>query len=221
MPEPQPQHDEQGGEQHEPRRDAPYVSRGAHKLAAALDAFGIDPAGRACADLGCSTGGFTDCLLRRGAARVFAVDTAYGELAWSLRNDPRVTVMERTNALHADPPAGADVTLAAIDLGWTKLERAVPAAARWLPKGGEIVALIKPQYEAPQPAGRKKPRGPRTIADEQSREIAHECVETLRAEGFDAADPIQSPVRGGARRKGASGAGNLEWLTLVRVPPTA
>jgi len=198
-----------------------YASRGAHKLAAALDAFGIDPAGRACADLGCSTGGFTDCLLRRGAARVYAVDTAYGQLAWALRNDPRVFVMERTNALHADPPAAAGVTLVAIDMGWTKLARAVPAAARWLPLGGDIAALIKPQYEAPRTTERGRAKGARTIPDDRSASIARACVDALRDSGFDAADPIPSPVRGGARRKGASGGGNLEWLTVVRVTPRA
>lgn len=198
-------------------REPEYVSRGGHKLAAALDAFGVDPAGRACADLGCSTGGFTDCLLRRGASAVYAVDTAYGELAWTLRNDPRVTVMERTNALHADPPDGAGVTLVAIDLGWTPMSKALPAAARWLDRGGEIVALLKPQYEDPISPAAPRAAGARTLDDQRSERVARDRVATLRAEGWDVADPIASPVRGGARRKGGKGAGNIEWLTLVRI----
>jgi 23S rRNA (cytidine1920-2'-O)/16S rRNA (cytidine1409-2'-O)-methyltransferase len=117
--------------------DNPFVSRGGLKLRHALGEFGIDPAGLTCADLGCSTGGFTDCLLRAGAARVYAVDTAYGELAWSVRTDPRVRVMERTNALHAEPPEGG-VDLVVIDLGWTKQALAVPAALRWLKPGGGL-----------------------------------------------------------------------------------
>lgn len=131
--------------------DRPYASRGGLKLRAALDAFHLNPTGWWCADLGCSTGGFTDCLLRAGAERVAAVDTAYGELAWTLRNDPRVIVMERTNALHASPPetfaqrGGAD--LVTLDLSWTRQELAVPAAARWVRPGGTIVTLIKPHYE--------------------------------------------------------------------------
>lgn len=117
----------------------PYVSRGGLKLRHALEVFGVDPAGWWCADLGCSTGGFTDCLLQAGAARVYAVDTAYGELAWRLRQDERVAVMERTNALHAEVPADVaergGVDLVVIDLGWTVQSRAIPAALRWVVPG--------------------------------------------------------------------------------------
>ena len=124
----------------------PYVSRGGWKLAAALEAFGIDPAGWVCADLGSNVGGFVDCLLQHGAARVYALDTGYGQLAWTLRNDPRVVVRERTNALHFDPwrelrgdPTGEragdpfeGARLVTIDLAWTRQAHAVPAALRWL-----------------------------------------------------------------------------------------
>jgi 23S rRNA (cytidine1920-2'-O)/16S rRNA (cytidine1409-2'-O)-methyltransferase len=101
------------------------------KLQAALDTFSLPVEQRICADLGCNVGGFTDCLLKRGAQRVYAVDTAYGQLAWTLRNDPRVTVLERTNALHfdpatLDPPPACD--LVTIDLGWTRQSLAVPAS---------------------------------------------------------------------------------------------
>ncbi|MEM0984365.1 MAG: SAM-dependent methyltransferase [Planctomycetota bacterium] len=194
----------------------PYVSRGGLKLAAALDSIGIDPSGLVCADLGCSTGGYTDCLLQRGATRVYAVDTAYGELAWKLRNDSRVVVMERTNALHADVPDDDTVSLVALDLGWTKLSKAVPAAARWLTKGGVILPLIKPQYERPQEGGRNADR--RTLTDEETETISFACVEDLREMGYDAADPVACPIRGGAKKKGGKGGGNLEWLTVIRVP---
>jgi len=111
----------------------PYVSRGGLKLAHALDAFELSVEGFTCADLGCSTGGFTDVLLRRGAARVVAVDTGYGVLDYRLRTDPRVRVMERTNAIHASPPEGVGrVDVVVIDAGWTPQRLVLPAAVRWL-----------------------------------------------------------------------------------------
>src|ERR1041384_1734333 len=106
-----------------------YVSRGGLKLAGALDAFNVDVKGWICADLGCNVGGFTDCLLQRGAAKVYAVDTGYGAFAWKLRNDPRVVVMERTNTLYLQPPA-VGIDLVVIDLGWTRQIHAIPAALR-------------------------------------------------------------------------------------------
>lgn len=124
-----------------------WASRGALKLDAALVRFGIDPAGRTCADLGCSTGGFTDVLLRRGAARVHAVDTGYGVLAWRLRSDPRVVVHERTNALSVALPEPCGLVV--VDVGWTRQERIVPRALGLLGPGGEVVSLLKPHYEAP------------------------------------------------------------------------
>ena len=123
----------------------PFASRAGWKLDAALSAFWIDPAGLLCADLGCNVGGFTDCLLRRGARGVYAVDTGYGALAWTLRQDDRVTVMERTNALHLDPPAQVD--LVTVDVAWTPQRLIVPAAKAWLAPGGQIISLIKPHYE--------------------------------------------------------------------------
>src|SRR6185295_13774631 len=101
------------------------------KLAHALAEFHLDVRALACADFGCNVGGFTDCLLRAGATSVIAVDTGYGMLAWTLRNDPRVTVMERTNALHASPPDDP-VDLVAVDMGWTPQRHAIPAAIRWI-----------------------------------------------------------------------------------------
>ena len=111
----------------EPER---FASRAGLKLAAALEAFGLSVSNAVCADFGCNVGGFTECLLRRGAVKVYALDTGYGELAWPLRKDPRVVVMERTNALYC--PVAAAVDLVTIDVAWTPQELAVPAAARWL-----------------------------------------------------------------------------------------
>jgi len=123
-----------------------YVSRAGHKLAAALAAFHIDVTGLTCADLGSSTGGFVDCLLQHGAARVFAVERGYGVLDFKLRRDPRVVVMERTNALTLTLPQ--QVQLVTIDAGWTRQRLILPAAARLLTPDGHIISLVKPHYEA-------------------------------------------------------------------------
>jgi 23S rRNA (cytidine1920-2'-O)/16S rRNA (cytidine1409-2'-O)-methyltransferase len=128
--------------------DHPYVSRGGVKLAGALDAFKVDPKNRTCLDLGASTGGFTDCLLMRGATKVVAVDVGYGQLAHKLRVDPRVVVMERTNArtLTADQIGGA-VDLTVVDASFIGLALLLDAIAACTKVGGEIVALVKPQFE--------------------------------------------------------------------------
>ena len=125
----------------------PFVSRAGLKLDHALREFQLDVTGFVCADFGCNVGGFTDCLLQRGAAKVFAIDTGYGALAWTLRNDARVVVMERTNALHAPPPQDVLVDLVVIDLAWTPQRLAIPAALRWLKPDARIVTLVKPHYE--------------------------------------------------------------------------
>lgn len=128
--------------------DHPYVSRGGVKLAGALDRFGLEVGGRRCLDLGASTGGFTDCLLQRGAERVVAVDVGYGQLAHKLRNDPRVIVMERTNArsLTADAIEGP-VDLTVVDASFIGLAKLLPAIASCTRDGGDLVALVKPQFE--------------------------------------------------------------------------
>ena len=123
-----------------------FVSRGGYKLDHAMDAFELSAAGLICADLGCSTGGFTDCLLQRGAAKVYAIDTAYGVLDWKLRKHGRVVVMERTNAMHATLPEPA--ALIAIDAAWTRQCHILPAARRMLAPDGTVVSLVKPHYEA-------------------------------------------------------------------------
>ncbi len=123
-----------------------YVSRGGEKLAAALDAFGVDPAGRSCLDVGASTGGFTDVLLQRGASSVIAVDVGYGQLAWSIRQNPRVHVLERVNIRDLDRlPVPAD--LATIDVSFISLRVVVPRVQRLLSPPGDVIALVKPQFE--------------------------------------------------------------------------
>lgn len=193
--------------------EARFVSRGGLKLQAALDAFDIDPTGWTCVDLGCSTGGFTDCLLQAGAAKVYAVDTGYGVLDWKLRNEPRVVVMERSNALHTDPPEeliNAGLTrLAVIDLGWTRQEHALKAATRWLASDGMIVTLIKPHYE--QQGAQRSKRG--VLDDEQAEHIVELVCTQIRNMGFEIAGLIESPIRGG---KGKT-SGNREWLAMVRL----
>ncbi|MEM9071254.1 MAG: TlyA family RNA methyltransferase [Myxococcota bacterium] len=131
----------------EVRGDAlPYVSRGGLKLEGALDAFGYDPAGKVCADFGASTGGFTDCLLQRHAAKVYAIDVGYGQLATKLRNDERVVVMERTNARHLKVLPEA-IELVVIDASFIGLGKLLPAATRVLDDAGEVIAMVKPQFE--------------------------------------------------------------------------
>ena len=125
----------------------PYVSRAGTKLEAALDAFDLDVSRWIVADVGASTGGFTDCLLQRGAARVYAIDVGYGQLAWKLQQDARVVVMDRTNARHVQELA-EPVSLVTIDASFISLKRLLPVVTGWLEKGGQIVALIKPQFEA-------------------------------------------------------------------------
>jgi 23S rRNA (cytidine1920-2'-O)/16S rRNA (cytidine1409-2'-O)-methyltransferase len=131
--------------------DHPYVSRGGVKLAGSLDAFEYDPAGKTVADFGASTGGFTDCLLQRGAAKVFAIDVGYGQLHNKLRQDDRVVVMERTNARHlkaGDLPEALDLVV--IDASFIGLEKLLPAARALLRTGGEVLALVKPQFQVGQ-----------------------------------------------------------------------
>ncbi len=124
-----------------------YVSRGGEKLEAALHTFGLDVTGLVAADVGASTGGFTDCLLQHGAARVYAIDVGYGQLDYRLRTDPRVVVMERTNARYLEA-LPEPVDLVTIDVSFISLTLILPAALRWIKAGGSIIALIKPQFEA-------------------------------------------------------------------------
>lgn len=194
----------------------PFVSRGGLKLRHALDAFALDVTGLTCADFGCSTGGFTDCLLKAGAARVYAIDTAYGELAWTLRKDSRVTVMERTNALHAELPKGlSGVDLVVADAGWTTQKRLAPAFLRWMSPNAQTsrarcISLIKPHYEAHAREPKNFPKGGvLTLADAQ-RYCAHACDDLCQS-GLVVLALAVSPITGGKH----SSTGNTEFLALI------
>jgi 23S rRNA (cytidine1920-2'-O)/16S rRNA (cytidine1409-2'-O)-methyltransferase len=193
----------------DPPPDAPLVSRAGAKLAHALDAFALDVSGLVCADFGCNVGGFTDCLLRRGAAMVHAVDTGYGALAWRLRTDPRVVVRERTNALHADPPAGG-VDFVAIDLGWTPQRHAIPAALRWLRPGGRLVTLVKPHYEAAADGAAPRRGG---LARDEADAIVERLIAAMPALGARPLGRTESPITG--RKSARKGAGNREFLVVL------
>ena len=184
-----------------------YVSRGGRKLAAALDAFGIDPAGCVCADFGANVGGFTDCLLQRGAEKVYAIDTGYGELAWRLRRDPRVVVMERTNALHCEVAEATDLVVA--DMAWTPQRLILPAVMAWLKAGGSVLSLLKCHYEAAKASPRRKGAKGKPLNDAQAAAICRTVCEQVIADGMDVRATVRSPLRG----KG----GNVEyWLWAVK-----
>jgi 23S rRNA (cytidine1920-2'-O)/16S rRNA (cytidine1409-2'-O)-methyltransferase len=158
----------------------PFVSRGGVKLANALDALGVPVEGRSALDVGASTGGFTDCLLQRGAERVVAVDVAYGELHWSLREDPRVTVLERVNARHPlELPFAAD--LGVVDVSFISLTKVLPAVLAALAPGHDLLAMVKPQFEV----GRERLGKSGVVRDAQARREAIAAVaaaaETLGA----------------------------------------
>ncbi len=180
---------------------ARYVSRAGAKLAFALDQFDVDPRDLVCADLGSNVGGFVDCLLRRGAAKVYSVDTSHGTLDWSLRNDCRVVVMERTNALHL--VLEECVRLITVDVGWTRQQLVLPRAVDALEADGVIVSLIKPHYEAEATALR---RG--VLPDDAVEPTVRSVVERLGELGIRVAATVESPLRGDG--------GNREFLALAR-----
>lgn len=193
-----------------------YVSRGGVKLRAALDAFQIDPTRFVCADLGCSVGGFTDCLLQAGALKVHSVDTAYGQLAYTLRRDERVTVHERSNALHTEPAEPVDLVV--IDLGWTPQSLAIPTALKWLKPddqgGGSIITLIKPHYELED--GEKDLLTNGVLSDEDGERIANRTAERLPGLGVEVKGMVISPLRGSPKKNKPEGVGNHEWLLLAK-----
>jgi 23S rRNA (cytidine1920-2'-O)/16S rRNA (cytidine1409-2'-O)-methyltransferase len=187
------------------QQDHPWVGRGALKLLGVLDPLGIDVTGRTCADLGASTGGFTEVLLERGAARVFAIDVGRGQLAWKLRTDPRVVNMEGVNARHLDG-LPEPVSLLVGDLSFISLAKILPAVAKLLAPGGEAVVLVKPQFEAGREAVRK---GGRVDPEDRARAILQVRRDAQEA-GFVVLGGIDSPLPG-AR------AGNVEhFLHLSR-----
>jgi 23S rRNA (cytidine1920-2'-O)/16S rRNA (cytidine1409-2'-O)-methyltransferase len=178
-----------------------FVSRAGQKLDHALSEFAIDVRGRVCADLGSNTGGFVDCLLQRGAPKVYAIDTGYGALEWKLRKDPRVVVMERTNAMHVELPERVDVVT--IDVAWTKQKHILPAARRMLKDDGVAVTLIKPHYEASPATLRKGVLPPEMVAS-----VVSEVEADVRSAGFELIAITTSPIKGGQ--------GNVEMLARLK-----
>ena len=181
-----------------------YVSRGGEKLAAALDAFAIDPRGRHCLDVGASTGGFTDVLLQRGAERVIAVDVGYGQLAWKLRQDPRVIVLERVNIRRLDQlPTSAD--LAVIDVSFISLRLVLPRVRDLLSPPGDVIALVKPQFEVGKGAVGK---GGVVRDPEQHQRVLNAITDFARELGYVVAGQLPSPILGAK--------GNREFFLYLR-----
>lgn len=185
----------------------PYVSRGGVKLAAALDHFGIDPSSRVCLDVGASTGGFTDCLLQRGAARVYAVDVGHGQLDAKLRADPRVVVREKVNARALSAAQVPEpVAIAVADVSFISLRLILPALVPLVERGGVVIVLVKPQFEA----GRAEvPRGGVVRSEATRRRVVAEIEEAGRGLGLTVLGGLPSPIQG-AR-------GNAEFLLGFRV----
>jgi 23S rRNA (cytidine1920-2'-O)/16S rRNA (cytidine1409-2'-O)-methyltransferase len=186
-----------------------YVSRGGYKLEAALDAFHIPSAGLICADLGASTGGFTDCLLQRGAARVHAVDVGKGQLDWKLRQDSRVAIHDELNARHLTAAdIGEEIDLVTIDVSFISLTKVLPAAVGILKTAGTLVALIKPQFEA----GKKFVKKGGVVRDSQVHESVKQHIQEFATAtlGLVPLGIVESPLLGPA--------GNKEFLIVLRKP---
>jgi len=188
-----------------------FVSRGGEKLQAAIENWKLKIENLTCLDVGSSTGGFVDCLLQNGAKKVYALDTSYGELAWKLRNDPKVVVMERTNVLFPDTwkvgfvPKDAfsfQVDLITIDAGWTKLELVLPVVKKFLKPDGMIIALLKPHYEA-----NRKDLIKGVLPPEIAEHVKEKVLLEIRNLKFEILKEMDSPILGGA--------GNREYLLLL------
>lgn len=186
----------------------PYVSRGGVKLAGALDCFKLDPRGWHCLDVGASTGGFTDCLLQRGAAQVTALDVGYGQLAWRLRNDPRVILHERLNARNLPPQvAPGPFELIVADVSFISLTLVLGPLAGRLGPGGRLLCLVKPQFEAGRQAVGRGGVVRDPVAREQAVDKVAACLSGL---GLDLLGRYESPIKGPA--------GNREYFLLARAP---
>lgn len=184
----------------------PYVSRGGYKLEKAIKTFNIQLAGKTCMDIGASTGGFTDCMLQNGAAKVYAIDVGYGQFAWKLRIDPRVVSMERTNIRYVKPEDLQELCdFASIDVSFISLTKVLPAVKALLKESGEIIALIKPQFEA----GREKV-GKKGVVREKSthKEVINNVVSYAMQEKFSIIGLDYSPIKGPE--------GNIEYLIYLK-----
>jgi 23S rRNA (cytidine1920-2'-O)/16S rRNA (cytidine1409-2'-O)-methyltransferase len=180
-----------------------FVSRGGDKLAAALDTFPIDVSGRICADVGASTGGFTDCLLQYGAERIYAIDVGYGQIAYPLRQDARVIVMERTNARYIEA-LPKPVDLVVVDASFISLKLLLPAIRKWLTSNADVIPLIKPQFEA----GQQDVGKGGVVKDARVHErVLREVLTFAQSDGFAVRGLIRSPLKGPA--------GNVEFLAWL------
>ena len=180
----------------------PYVSRGGLKLEKALRDFGVDPTGFVCSDSGASTGGFTDCLLQQGASKVFAIDVGYGQLDWKIRSDPRVVVMERTNVRYVTPEQlGEPLDLSVVDVSFISLKIVLPVIKTFLKPTGQVLCLIKPQFEA----GKEKVGKKGVVREpETHKEVLDDFVALTKEIGFTILGLTFSPVKGPE--------GNIEFL---------
>jgi 23S rRNA (cytidine1920-2'-O)/16S rRNA (cytidine1409-2'-O)-methyltransferase len=190
------------------QRRLPFVSRGGFKLAAALDQFQVSVAGAICADVGASTGGFTDCLLQRGAACVYAIDVGYGQLAWKLRQDERVVVMERTNARYLES-LPEPIGIVTIDVSFISLRLLFPSIVGWLVSGADVIPLIKPQFESEREHVGKGGvvRDPAVHSWVLEKVAGYATTHGLAVRGL-----IRSPITGPA--------GNVEFLMHLRHEPS-
>lgn len=190
--------------------EMPYVSRGGFKLAKAMKVFPVDLNGRVCMDIGASTGGFTDCMLQKGAAKVYAVDVGYGQLDWKLRNDPRVICMEKMNFRYMKPEDlgnGEKPSFASVDVSFISLSKILPAALQIVESGGEMVCLIKPQFEA----GREKVGKKGVVRDPKTHvEVIENVMAMASGLSFEILGLDYSPIRGPE--------GNIEYLLYLKTP---
>ena len=187
----------------------PYVSRGGLKLEKALRNFGVAPTGYVCSDSGASTGGFTDCLLQQGASKVFAIDVGYGQLAWKIRNDPRVVVMERTNIRYVTPEdLGEPLDLSVIDVSFISLGLVLPVVKTLLKPTGQVLCLIKPQFEA----GKDKVGKKGVVRDPAvHEEVLQNFISLAKSLDFTIRNLTFSPVKGPE--------GNIEFLAHLSMQP--
>ena len=187
----------------------PYASRGGLKLERGLEALGVDPAGLRCVDVGCSTGGFTDCLLKHGAAHVLAVDVGRAQFDWSLRQDPRVTLMEQTNIVDVPDLPGQEGSyqLAVCDVSFTSVVTVLPAVVRLLGAGGTFLTLVKPQFEAPREA---VGAGGVVRSEDVRKEALAKVSRAMEEAGFALGGSCESPITGHK--------GNVEYLLVGRLP---
>ncbi|RJQ54400.1 MAG: TlyA family RNA methyltransferase [Actinobacteria bacterium] len=203
------------------RKAPPYVSRGGVKLAGALDFFDIEPAGRVAADIGASTGGFTDVLLKRGVDKVYAIDVGYGQLAWSIRNDPRVVVMERTNIRRLDPSRlDTQPDIVTVDVSFISVRKILDSLIRLLSPGGDLIVLVKPQFEGER---RQVGRGGVVRDPKTHKEILGRLACEVRTAGLALESLTYSPIKGADgnieywlhARKGQAGRNQAEAEELV------